>query len=511
MYLDFYGLKSAPFPLTPDPTLLFVSPSHKAALDALTHGITARKGLVVITGASGVGKTTLVHAYLARVAPPQLTTLVLWQAHLSFMEILALMARRFDMPVATDDPRALRTEVQQRLLHEADTGRNVALLIDEAQHLPLDTLEQLWELATLPPARECPLQIVLLGQPALQQHLQGRHLNHVAQGLGLRATLGPLSEADSVAYIRQHVAKVALPGGPLFTPGALQALVRHAQGVPRVLNRLCTDVLEAGCRAQQQPITAGLVQQVLAASTDGKSFPLGRLGLAATAGLVLAASLLWVAPFRTRPPALLSRPVARAQPASEAARPVRVPPRVAPSLQQPGTAPQARSESPPDSARSHDPGEGDVRLMPLEVVERQRLEPAPATPTRPARTTARPPGRPHQRTERVVLSHNASDNASDNTPYPQGERANAMDPPVPPPSAEGYTLMRRIYCEDLEHGVPQGSTDLKVVSPLSCEEAKNVLLVWEQQKDHCHFVNTTVRESQHKAKEWIGTPSCDIP
>src|SRR2546423_14223355 len=120
MYLDFYGLKSAPFPLTPDPTLLFVSPSHKAALDALTHGITARKGLVVITGASGVGKTTLVHAYLARVAPPQLTTLVLWQARLSCMEILARLARRFAVPVALGDPRALRTAVQQRLRHPGD-------------------------------------------------------------------------------------------------------------------------------------------------------------------------------------------------------------------------------------------------------------------------------------------------------------------------------------------------------------------------------------------------------
>src|ERR671935_392953 len=106
MYLDFYHLKSAPFPLTPDPTLLFVSPSHQAALDALTHGIATRKGLVVITGASGVGKTTLVHAYLARVAPPQLTTMVLWQARLSFMEILTLMVSRFAGPVATDEATA---------------------------------------------------------------------------------------------------------------------------------------------------------------------------------------------------------------------------------------------------------------------------------------------------------------------------------------------------------------------------------------------------------------------
>jgi general secretion pathway protein A len=497
MYLDFYRLTSAPFPLTPDPTLLFVSPRHQAALDALTQGIAARQGLVVITGESGVGKTMLVHAYLARVAAPQLTTIVLWHARLSFMDILGLMARRFDMPVVPDDLGALRTQMQQCLRHEAYMGRHVALIIDEAEHLPLETLEQLWELAHLPPARELPLQIVLVGQPALQQHLQGRHLHHVAQGIGLRATLAPLTEAESLVYIRQHVAKRALPGGPIFTPGALAVLVRHAQGVPRVLNRLCTDVLQAGCWAQQQPITAGLVQQVLAASPGGKPFPLGRLGFAATAGLVLAVSFLWVAPFHPRPRALDSSPSARVQPAREAAQPT--------------------SASSPRRALSHAPGEGDVRLGPREAVERQNLELPPATPfahvtpTLPTRPTSRAPAPSpellRQRPTRVV----ASPPASATTPSSQRGRPTALAPPSPPPPPEGYTLMRRIYCDNLASGVLQGSTDLKVMSPLSCEEAKNILLVWEQQKDHCHVVDTTLRESHHKAKAWIGTPSCPMP
>ena len=399
MYLDFYRLTSAPFPLTPDPTLLFVSPRHQAALDALTQGIAARQGLVVITGASGVGKTMLVHAYLTRVAAPQLTTIVLWHARLSFMDILGLMARRFDMPVAPDDLGALRTQMQQCLRHEAHMGRNVALIIDEAEHLPLETLEQLWELAHLPPARELPLQIVLVGQPALQQHLQGRHLHHVAQGIGLCATLAPLTEAESLAYIRQHVAKRALPGGPIFTPGALEVLVRHAQGVPRVLNRLCTDVLQAGCWAQQQPITAGLVQQVLAASPGGKSFPLRRLGFAATAGLVLAASFLWVAPFHPRPQALDSSPAARVQPASEAPQPTSAPPPAVRSAR-----PQARATSAWGRGRRSSARTWSSRPPPPLHPSLPRCPPAP----RPA------PLPPHQ-------SHPAS------APH-------AWSPPPPPPS-----------------------------------------------------------------------------
>jgi len=504
MYLDFYRLQRAPFPLTPDPTLFFVSPSHHAALDALTQGIATRQGLVVITGASGVGKTALVHAYLALSAAPQLTTLVLWQAPLSLMDLLALMARRLEVPVAPDDLGALRTHMQQRFLHEAHLGRNVALIIDEAQHLPLETLEQVWELAHPPATRALPLQIVLVGQPALQQHLQGRYLHQVAQGIGLHATLGPLTAAESLAYIRQHVAKVALPGGPIFTPGALQALVRQAQGVPRVLNRLCTDVLQAGCWAQQQPITEKLVQQVIAVSPGGKAYARGRRGLAVTAGLVLAASLLWVAPFRPWLQAGLSRPAVRVQPASEEARPSSAPPPAAPPLPQPEPAPQARPASTPGSALSPAPGGS---------VERQRLEPPPAPlipsalPPRPARPPARPQDPPRQRTQHVV----PSPHASANTPSPHGERPPAPAPPSPPPSLQGYTLMRRIYCDNLTSGVLHGSTDLKVMSPLSCEEAHNILLVWEQQKDHCQVVDTTLRESHHKAKAWIGTPSCPMP
>jgi general secretion pathway protein A len=170
MYLDFYRLKSAPFQITPDPTFLFLSASHKAALDAMASGIEACQGFVAITGAKGVGKTALVHAYLARVAPPQLTTIVLWHGRLSFVEILTLMAGRFAGPVAMDDAAALLAHLQQLLRHESLQGRKVALIIDEAQELPLETLEQLPLLANLTPSGEPPLQIVLIGQPALLLH-----------------------------------------------------------------------------------------------------------------------------------------------------------------------------------------------------------------------------------------------------------------------------------------------------------------------------------------------------
>ena len=392
MYLEFYRLKSPPFPMTPDPTCLFLSASHQAALDAMTAGIAARQGLVAITGGKGVGKTTLVHAYLARVAPPQLSTIVLWHAPRSFVELLALMVRRVAGPVATDDAAALLTQMQQLLRNEPQQGRNVALIIDEAQHLPLETLEQLPLLAHLLPSREPPLQIVLVGQPELQQHLRRRGLRRVAQRIGIRATLMPLTEAESLAYIRQRVARVALPGGPLFTPGALQALVRHARGVPRDVNLLCTNVLQAGFWAQQQPITADLVQQVITTPTGSRPFALGRLSrtavaLTVVAGLGLAAGLLWVAPFSAGPQATRSTPAVRAPAQREAPQPTSAPRLVAPPPQQPDPTLPARAASPPSSAVAQDPGNSQVRLGPQEAPKSQRLE----TPPNPLTLRATPP------------------------------------------------------------------------------------------------------------------------
>jgi general secretion pathway protein A len=392
MYLDFYRLKSAPFPITPDPTWLFLSTSHQAALEAMTSGIAARQGFVAITGAKGVGKTTLVRSYLARVVPPQLTTIVSWQARLSFLELLALMVCHFAVPGATDDTGAMLAQLEQLLWHEVHQGRNVVLIIDEAQDLPRETLEQLPSLANLSPSGEPSLQIVLVGEPALLLHLRRRGLRRMAQHIGSRATLLPLTEAESLRYIRQRVAKVALPGGPIFTQGALQAIVRHAHGVPHDVNLLCTNVLLAGFWAQQQPITAALVQEVIAASRGSRLFPLGRLGLAAVAGLGLTAALLWGASFSAGPQVSRNSSAARAHSSLQAPPgSTSAPPLVAPRLPPPEPAPQAQAlaEATPGSAVAQDPGEDHVRLVPLESLENQSPKTPPAR--LPPQATRPPP------------------------------------------------------------------------------------------------------------------------
>jgi general secretion pathway protein A len=376
MYRDFYGLKSAPFQLTPDPTFLFLSASHQAALDAMTMGIATRQGLVVITGVPGVGKTTLVRAYMARVAPPQLHTMVLWHARLTFQEVLARMAGHGEGQGAPDDPEAMLPWLQQWLRREYGHGRTVALIIDEAQHLPLETLEQLLVLTQRPPSGEPPLQLVLVGQPALQRRLAQVHPRAELRRLR-HAVIRPLTQAERMAYIRQRVARVALPGGPIFTPEALTTLVRHTSGVPREVNLLCANVLQAGFQAQQQPITPALVRQVVVASTGGPPVPLGRR-LAAAGGLVLVAGLLWGASVHMGSPTPPHSP--GAPPPQSEAPPASTPPMGSLHLPSPEPVPQVQGVSSSDRAVGHDPEEGDVRLAPGASPAPPRLASPPVRP-----------------------------------------------------------------------------------------------------------------------------------
>ena len=406
MDYEFYQLKSMPFQITPDPTFFFGSASHQEALDTLRAGIATRRGLVALTGIPGVGKTTLVRTYLARVAPPQLTTVVLWQAHLTLLDILTALTRRFEAPVAADAPEALWTSMQPRLRHEAHHGRTVALIIDAAQDLPLATLEQMLGLMAPPPAGEPLVQLVLVGRPAVQ-HLLAQGRADLAQWSLLHAVIQPLPPAERGPYIRQRLARVALPGGPIFTPEALTTLVRHTNGVPRDMNYLCANVLQAGFQAQQQPITPALVQEVVAASRGAPPGQRGRWRFAAVASVVLVGALLWGTSFSTKPRA--PRPPLATPPQSDATAHEPTPRGVAVRAAPP-PASQAPADATPDSPVAPEAEEKAVHPGPVEAPPPPPLAPPPALPPRPSlpsRGTAFAPGStlPARSTEMLSPRH----------------------------------------------------------------------------------------------------------
>jgi general secretion pathway protein A len=295
MYLDFYHLKQVPFHITPDPAFLFLSPSHQKALASITYGVAERQGFVLITGEVGVGKTTILRAYLDQVNPLQLKTIFIPNAHVAFPELLTTMYRAFGLEPTSENLFEMITQFHQLLLEEYRQGRNIAIIIDEAQLMPLATLEQLRLLSNLEVATEKLVQIVLVGQPELEQQLQQYALRQVAQRIVIRTTIVPLTEAESFAYIHNRLAKVALPGRPVFTRGALKRIVREAHGVPRLLNILCTQALVTGFGVRQHPITARLARAVIADFTGAQPSPRWHLALAASAGLIiLVAGGLWL-------------------------------------------------------------------------------------------------------------------------------------------------------------------------------------------------------------------------
>ena len=310
VYLDYYCLSQAPFHITPDPKFFFLSSSHQAALGTIAYSIASRQDLVAIFGEAGVGKTTLLRTYLAHVNPQELRTIFVFNPYLAFYDLLKLICRNLRLTLTTDGPLELAHQLQQALNEEARQGRHVALIIDEAQAMPVETLEQLRLLSTLADATDPSLQIVLVGQPELHQKLQQDTLQHLEQRIGVRLTILPLTRQESLAYIHHRLAKVTQDDNPLFTEAALRRIVQHAKGVPRVLNILCTNALIAGVAAQQKPITAALVKSVIAEGRDTRRLPMWQLGLASSAALTLLASLLWLASWQGRhdAPPIVSQP-----------------------------------------------------------------------------------------------------------------------------------------------------------------------------------------------------------
>lgn len=299
MYLDFYQLKKAPFHITPDPEFLFLSPSHKAALGSIIYGIEERQGFVAITGEVGLGKTTILRSYLERIDQSQLKTIYIFNANIAFRSLLKTIFREFGLEFEADDLFEMVNRLHQVLIEEYQQGRNVALIIDEAQNMPIETLENLRMLSNLETATEKLVQIVLIGQPEFEHKLNLNELRQLKQRLVIRSTIAPLTEEESVAYVEHRLAKVALAKKPVFTKGALKLIIDQAKGTPRTLNVLCTNALIAGFGHRQRPITAGTVQEVMA-DFESKNRP-SRLqrGFVWSAAALVCAGVFWLSPYRS--------------------------------------------------------------------------------------------------------------------------------------------------------------------------------------------------------------------
>ncbi len=298
MYLDFYHLKKAPFHITPDPEFLFLSPSHKAALGALVYGIEERQGFVALIGEVGLGKTTILRSYLERVDQSQLKPIYIFNSNVSFSDLLKTLCREFGIEVLTDDVADTVNRLHQVLIEEYKQGRNVALIVDEAQHMPIETLEHLRMLSNLETSTQKLIQIVLVGQPEFDAKLDTHALRQLKQRLVIRGTISPLTDEESRDYINYRLAKVVMVDEPIFTKGALREIIKYAKGTPRAINVLCTNALIQGFGYRKQRIATKIIKEVIADYTGKKPQRLWRPRMALAGTTALLAALFWFSPYQ---------------------------------------------------------------------------------------------------------------------------------------------------------------------------------------------------------------------
>jgi general secretion pathway protein A len=269
MYEDFYRFDKAPFHVTPDPDFFYWGSSHKEALAALTYGITQRKGFIVIVGDVGLGKTSIVRFYLARLDRTKLATAYVFNANVTFTALLDTIYQELGIPDKPKDVYGMVNRLQEVFIEEYRHGRNVVLIVDEAQNMPVETLESLRVLSNLETSTEKLLQIVLVGQPEFADKLDLRQLRQLKQRIAVRCMLVPFTAAASLEYIEHRVKTAGASSLSVFTRGALRRIVRHAEGIPRRINILCDNALVTGFGYQKAPVTTAIVKEVIA-DLEGK-------------------------------------------------------------------------------------------------------------------------------------------------------------------------------------------------------------------------------------------------
>jgi general secretion pathway protein A len=340
MYLSFFGLAEKPFAITPDPRYLYLSERHAEALAHLLYGINESGGFIQLTGEVGTGKTTVVRTLLSRV-PHHADVAVILNPRVTPVEFLLTICEELGVGIADADRDSVKQMVDalnRRLLNAHAEGRRIIVLVDEAQNLSIDVLEQVRLLTNLETPTQKLLQIILIGQPELRELLDRTDLRQLAQRITGRYHLKPLSREETKGYVR-HRLRVAGATEEIFTPGALSELHRLSLGIPRVINVACDRALLGAYTQETKKITASLVRRAAGEVYGRRFFPtwlgwmVGSLGIVAIAGTLFLGWQFW----RHQSPVLSASRAIKSVAATHAGalRPAAAAPPAAPALAAP--------------------------------------------------------------------------------------------------------------------------------------------------------------------------------
>jgi general secretion pathway protein A len=263
MYNAFFGFRESPFNLSPDPAFLYRSPQHEEALANLIYGVHGRKGFIVLTGEVGTGKTTLLECLRDELDAQGIEFAYLFNSRINTQQFFEMIA--YDLGLRCD--RKSKTEVlfalNQMLIEEANAGRTTVLIVDEAHNLEWEVLEEIRLLTNLEtPKLGKLLQIILSGQPELDRKLEAPELRQLKQRIVLRCTLRPLSLQETIEYIETRLARAGMTGQKVFPPEVLEEIHVRSQGIPRVINALCDNLLLTAFALEAKTTSLDMLDEV---------------------------------------------------------------------------------------------------------------------------------------------------------------------------------------------------------------------------------------------------------
>src|SRR3984957_541505 len=262
MYQKFFGLRESPFNVNPDPRYLFMTAQIQEALAGLMYGIQNRKGFILLTGAAGPGKTTLLNRLLDWLRGQRVATAYIFNSRLEVNHLFDFMMADFEIPYESREKSQVLLRLNQWLLERYRAGETAVLIVDEAQNLSPEVLEEIRLLTNLETSTEKLLQIVLTGQPELEEKLKMPSLRQLRQRITLRCHTSPLTLEETFGYVAERLRIAGANGEPIFSKEAIQTVQIYSRGIPRVVNLLCEHALINAYVDGVRPIPANLIEEV---------------------------------------------------------------------------------------------------------------------------------------------------------------------------------------------------------------------------------------------------------
>jgi general secretion pathway protein A len=276
MYEAFYGLRDQPFRLTPDPSFMCMTSHHQEALAGLVYSVCTRPGLTLLTGDAGTGKTTLLYSLLDLLSKRRYLTATCNNPMLSREELYDLLITKFGVICASSLKNRQLAALEETFVRYRNDGRPAVLIVDEAHRLPMDLLEEIRLLLNMETPREKLLQIILAGQPELDDLLRQPELRQLKQRVSAHCRLRPLTASELKEYVDHRLRLAGMPDQTLFQDAAVQRIHEYSKGIPRLINNLCDSTLQIGFATRAKAITLTMVEE---AAKDLDLVPLQELQL----------------------------------------------------------------------------------------------------------------------------------------------------------------------------------------------------------------------------------------